>query len=77
MDSGLDKTFDISRDKNINLIFRADFYNVLNHPNFSTPLAPASNTDITNSNFGVITTTTGPIANQNARIGQLALRLEF
>jgi hypothetical protein len=77
MDSGLDKVFDISRDRNINLVFRADFYNVLNHPNFSTPAPPAANTDITNSQFGVITTTTGPILNQEARIGQLALRLEF
>jgi hypothetical protein len=77
MDAGLDKMFDISRDRNINLFFRADFYNVLNHPNFSTPAPPAGNSDITNSSFGVITTTTGPIGGQNARIGQLALRLEF
>jgi hypothetical protein len=72
MDSGLDKVFDISRDHNINLKFRADFFNVLNHASFATPIPPAGNTDITNPNFGVLTTTTS-----TARIGQLALRLEF
>ena len=77
MDSGLDKVFDISREHNINLKFRADFYNVLNHPNFTIAAPPSGPTDITNANFGSITATTGPIANQNARIGQLALRLEF
>jgi len=72
MDSGLDKVFDISRDRNINLVFRADFFNVLNHASFATPVPPAGNTDFTNANFGVLTTTTS-----TARIGQLALRLEF
>jgi hypothetical protein len=72
MDSGLDKVFEISRDHNINLKFRADFFNVLNHASFSTPAAPAANTDFTNSSFGVLTTTAS-----TARIGQLALRLEF
>ncbi len=72
MDSGLDKVFDISRDKNINLKFRADFFNVLNHPSFSTPAAPGASSDVTNANFGVLTTTAS-----TARIGQLALRLEF
>ncbi len=72
MDSGLDKVFDISRDHNINLVFRADFFNVLNHPSFATPVPPGGNTDFTNANFGVLTTTTS-----TARIGQLALRVEF
>ncbi len=72
MDSGLDKVFDISRDRNIALKFRADFFNVLNHASFATPVPPAGNTDFTNANFGVLTTTTS-----TARIGQLALRLEF
>ncbi|HXS13633.1 MAG TPA: carboxypeptidase-like regulatory domain-containing protein [Acidobacteriaceae bacterium] len=72
MDSGLDKIFEISRDHNINLKFRADFFNVLNHPSFSTPAAPGSSTDYTNSNFGVLTSTASV-----ARIGQLALRVEF
>lgn len=72
MDSGLAKTFGIVPDRGINLQFRADFYNILNHPSFATPVPPASNTDITNSSFGLITTTTS-----TARIGQLALRLNF
>lgn len=72
MDSGLAKTFGIVPDHGVNLQFRADFYNVLNHASFSTPIPPASNTDITNANFGLITSTIS-----TARIGQLALRLEF
>ncbi|HEX4651000.1 MAG TPA: hypothetical protein VH250_05790, partial [Granulicella sp.] len=73
MDSGLAKTFAILPDHGVILNFRADFFNVLNHPSFSTPgPAPGANTDITNASFGVITTTaSGP------RIGQLALRLQF
>jgi len=72
MDSGLAKRFEISRDRGISLQFRGDFYNVLNHPSFSTPAAPASNTDITNSSFGLITTTAS-----TARIGQVSARVEF
>ena len=72
MDSGLAKTFTIVPDRNIDLTFRADFFNVLNHASFSTPAAPASNTDITNGTFGVLTTTAS-----TARIGQLALTLNF
>ena len=72
MDSGIAKTFAIVPDHGVNLTFRADWFNVLNHPSFSTPGAPASNTDITNGSFGIITTNSSV-----ARIGQLALRLEF
>jgi hypothetical protein len=72
MDSGLAKNFAILPDRGINLKFRADFYNVLNHPSFSTPAQPGANTDITNGNFGVITSTSS-----SARVGQFALRLEF
>lgn len=72
MDSSLVKAFPILPDRGVNLSFHADFFNVLNHPSFSTPAQPASNTDITNSNFGVLTTTAS-----TARVGQLALRLEF
>ena len=70
MDMGLGKTFPIYGDK-VNLKFRADAFNVLNHPVFSTPTT--ANIDITGgSAFGRITTTSS-----SARVGQFALRLEF
>lgn len=72
MDSGLAKVFAISQDRGINLQIRGDFFNVLNHPNFNTPAAPAANTDITNSNFGVISTQNG-----SSRVGQVSARIDF
>jgi hypothetical protein len=66
MDMGLGKTFPIYQDK-VNLKFRADAFNVLNHPTFSNP-----NSDITSGTFGQITSTTS-----TPRVGQFALRLEF
>jgi len=47
--------------------FRAEFFNTLNHPQFANP-----DTNFTSPTFGVISSTA-----VNARIGQLALRLEF
>ena len=68
MDMGLAKTFFILPENRLNLRFRADFFNVLNHPTFSTP-----NMDISSaSTFGTITSTAN-----SPRIGQFALRLEF
>jgi hypothetical protein len=72
MDAGLAKIFVISADRGINLQFRGDFYNVLNHNSFSTPTQPSSNTDITNSQFGVITTSAS-----TARVGQVSARIDF
>ena len=71
-DAGLAKNFAIIPSRNINLKFRADFFNVLNHASFSTPSQPNANTDITSSSFGVLTSTAS-----TARVGQFALRLEF
>jgi len=52
----------------LNLQFRAEFFNALNHPNFANP-----NSDISvASRVGTITSTTG-----SPRVVQFALRLEF
>jgi hypothetical protein len=68
LDLGLGKTFPIWEHK-VNLKFRADAFNSLNHPSFDTP-----SNDITESSgpFGVISSTAS-----TARVLQLALRLEF
>lgn len=65
------------------LLFRADFFNLLNHTNFSNPVR-----DMSNANFGRITqtvgtavqtgsvgTTAGPMG--GPRLIQLSLRLQF
>ncbi len=68
-DAGLAKNFMILPDNRLRLQFRADFFNVLNHPVFSSP-----NTDISQSGgaFGQINSTSN-----SPRVGQFALRLEF
>lgn len=76
-DAGLQKAFPVVED--MSLIFRADAFNVFNHPNFST-----SNLNIVTdaSNFGQITSTaaspsTSGVASDGARVAQFSLRLEF
>lgn len=68
LDLGLGKTFPVYGEK-VNLKFRADAFNALNHPSFDTP-----SNDITESSsrFGVVSGTSN-----SARVLQLALRLEF
>jgi hypothetical protein len=70
LDAGLAKRFAILPADHLNLIFRADAFNVLNHPIFANPtLNIVTNT----SPFGQVTGTTG----EGARVGQFSLRLEF
>ena len=75
LDLGLGKTFPLVGDR-VNLKFRCDAFNALNHPNFGLP-----NVDITQSSgvaFGTITHTVGaPSSDLNSRVLQGALRLEF
>lgn len=68
LDLALSKTmeFDWPREKS-NVEFRAELYNVFNHPQFSNPDA-----NFTSPTFGVISSTA-----VNPRVGQLALRLSF
>jgi hypothetical protein len=75
-DAGLAKNFPIYPAKAVNLIFRADFFNVLNHPNFGTPALDIVNNQ---SNYGQITTLASNITGASSpyRVGQFSLRLEF
>ena len=78
LDMGLAKTFAIIPNK-VNLNFRADAYNILNHPNF---LAPALNIVTNVSPFGQITSTntsnsSAAFTPDQQRVAQFSLRLEF
>jgi hypothetical protein len=82
-DLGLAKTFPIYKEA-VNLKFRADAFNALNHPNFDLPAENVYNgldqQDYQRgSKFGQITYTVSPPGNLNngARVLQLSLRLEF
>ncbi len=78
LDMGLAKTFAIIPNK-VNLNFRADAYNILNHPNF---LSPALNIVTNVSPFGQITSTnttnsSAAFTPDQQRVAQFSLRLEF
>lgn len=62
-DAGLFKNIPIER---VELQFRAEFFNAVNHTNLNNP-----NASISGSGFGTITGSAGP------RIGQLAMKLTF
>jgi hypothetical protein len=67
LDAGLAKEFPVY--KNVHFTFRADFFNVLNHPAFGGPGVSIVGNQ---SQFGQITGTAN-----GARVGQFSLRLEF
>ncbi len=76
MDMGVGKIFPLGTDRVV-LRFRADAFNVFNHPNFANP-----SNDITDSSvqFGVISSTVGTGINNDAssaRVLQGSLRIEF
>jgi hypothetical protein len=78
IDLGLGKTFPIYRES-VNLKFRVDAFNALNHPNFQSP-SFENNMALTAApnEFGVIPGTVIPNgADQAARVLQGSLRLEF
>lgn len=66
LDLALEKRTNLN--ERVQLNFRAEFFNVLNHTEFQPPLA---STTIASPLLGQITATYNP------RIGQLALRLVF
>jgi hypothetical protein len=76
------KTFPLGTER-MRLQFRADFFNLFNHTNFSNPVANQSS-----ANFGKITSTVGSavatavgttagVVGGGPRVIQLALRLHF
>ncbi len=81
LDFGLAKTFSIIPSEHVNLQFRADAFNVLNHPNFTSPgdSPPNSYDDITQpGTFGQLTSMA--TSNQSSwapRVLQLSARLQF
>ncbi len=78
LDLGLAKIFPIIPSRNVTLTFRADAFNIFNHPNFANP--GGSVPDIVNnaSPFGQITSTISPSGQVgDIRVGQFSLRLEF
>jgi Carboxypeptidase regulatory-like domain/TonB-dependent Receptor Plug Domain len=60
----------------IKLELRAEFFNVLNHPEFAQPTVLDGAANIDSPTFGQVTTT-GSFRGATPRIGQLALRLSF
>jgi hypothetical protein len=78
LDLGLAKIFPIIPSRDINLTFRADVFNIFNHPNFANP--GGGTPDIVNnaSPFGQITSTISPSGQVgDIRVAQFSLRLEF
>jgi hypothetical protein len=67
IDLGIARSFPIHHLGEDSIQFRADFFNLLNHPQFSNP-----NTTYGSSSFGVISSTS-----VNPRVGQLELKLNF
>jgi hypothetical protein len=77
-DAGFAKTFSVMRD-DFTLQFRADAFNLFNHPNFGSP---ALNIVTNASNFGQITSTnanpsSSAVTADDARVVQFSLRLQF
>ncbi|HEY0760538.1 MAG TPA: carboxypeptidase-like regulatory domain-containing protein [Acidisarcina sp.] len=77
-DAGLAKTFPITPER-VHLVFRADAFNIFNHPNFGLA---ALNIVNNGTAFGQITTVSqtpdsSAVTLDTARVAQFSLRLEF
>jgi hypothetical protein len=59
--------------ENVRLTFRAEFYNALNHANFQNP----GTSIVTPATFGRISSVFNTSSTTGARVGQMALRLDF
>jgi len=68
LDAGVARSMSVSWPREGSSIqFRAEFFNALNHPQFSNP-----NTTYPSSSFGIISSTS-----VNPRVGQLAVKMTF
>jgi len=67
----------IPLEKRLALQLRAEFFNVLNHANFSSPNLSMFSGTTANPTAGVITSTSGGSSSGNGRQIQFAARLEF
>jgi len=78
LDLGLGKTFPLYRDL-VNLKFRVDAFNVMNHPNFQTPNFENNMLLVNAPNqFGAVPGTVTPTGSDlSARVLQGSLRVEF
>lgn len=78
-DFGLAKTFAVWPREGVKLLFRADAFNILNHPNFQAPDVPSDYSDITTSSFGQLTkmTTQSNSTGEGPRVLQLSGRIQF
>jgi hypothetical protein len=69
-DMGLVKTFQVT--ERVGIQFRAEYFNILNHPNWASDDTSVNSTaTVTSANFGAIRTAEDP------RIGQLAVKIIF
>jgi hypothetical protein len=84
LDAGVSKGFEFS--ERVKMVFRAEFFNALNHPNFRNPRdASVGSPAITSGVFGqaccvTLSTASSATTNQNGeswRVVQLALKLTF
>jgi Carboxypeptidase regulatory-like domain/TonB dependent receptor/TonB-dependent Receptor Plug Domain len=84
IDGGLLKNFSIT--ERFKLQFRAEIFNMLNHPNFENPRnASVGSPTITSSNFGTVCCTTAAVQSSSqvnpigepSRVIQLGLKLSF
>jgi outer membrane receptor protein involved in Fe transport len=74
LDIALAKTTSIT--ERVQLEFRVEYFNALNHPEFAQPTSGNGTANIDNPTFGEVTTT-GTFRGPAPRIGQLAMRLTF